>query len=160
PAAVGGDPEVIRTSASATIRGLKITGVDTDHDPSGGSERGHNVIFRVEIDGIALVHLGDLGHVLTPEQAEAIGPTDVALVPVGGFFTIDKDQAHEVIGQIRPKVVVPMHFKTPKVDFPIAGVEGFLTGAAKVKSIGSSSIEFGKADLPESLEIWVLDPAR
>ena len=160
PLAVRGAPRVVRESGAMEHKGVKIFGVDTDHDPSGGSERGHNIVFRIEIDGLAVVHLGDLGHVLTAEQAEGIGRADIVLAPVGGHFTIDKDEALQVVERLGPKVVVPMHFKTPKVDFPIAPVSDFLAEVSDAKRLGSASAEVSTETLPAKREVWLLDSSR
>jgi L-ascorbate metabolism protein UlaG (beta-lactamase superfamily) len=107
-----------------------------------------------------VVHLGDLGHVLKPGQAEAIGRADVVLAPVGGHFTIDKDEALQVVEQLAAKVVVPMHFKTEKVDFPIVGVEAFLAKVPDVKRLGNAPAEVTATSLPVDREVWLMDPAR
>ena len=76
-----------------------------------------------EADGLCLCHAGDLGHTLTPFQGQEVGPIDVLLLPVGGYFTIDAAEATQVRDRLEPRITVPMHYKTPKVDFPIASVE-------------------------------------
>ncbi len=100
--------------------------LSTYHDQSQGQQRGSNTVFSILADDIKIVHFGDLGHILTSDQAAEIGTADIALVPVGGYFTIDAQQAHKVVEQVDAKIVIPMHYKTPKCEFPIAGVEDFL----------------------------------
>ena len=131
----------------------------TFHDPSGGSERGENTVFTFNVDGIQICHLGDLGHVLSRKELTEIGPVDILLAPVGGFFTIDAKEAAQVAESIKPKVLIPMHFKTEKCDFPIAPVEDFLKGKARVRQTGTSEAAFDKASLPAVMEIVVLTHA-
>ena len=89
---------------------LLITGIRTYHDGEAGGSRGENMVFAVEIDGVHICHLGDLGHLLTDEQLTELGPVDVLLVPVGGETTLTPAEAAEVVAQIGPKIVIPMHF--------------------------------------------------
>lgn len=151
-----GSPQVVKGSGSKTIKGISIRGVSTYHDPSKGSERGTNTIFNLQIDGMQVCHLGDLGHVLSEKEIKEIGPVDILLVPVGGYFTIDAKEATRVVDQIKPKVVIPMHFKTEKCGFPIAPVEEFTAGKSGLKQPGSSEVTFSKATLPQKMEIIVL----
>jgi len=156
-AAVKGSPQVVRGTTEA--KGIKIRGVPTAHDTSGGSQRGRNTIFCFEVDGVNVCHAGDLGHILTDEQAAAIGKVDVLLIPVGGFFTIDARTADRVCEQLKPKVIIPMHYKTDKLDFPIAGVDEFLKGKDNVTQLDTSEIEIKAGQLPPSAQIIVLKPA-
>jgi len=155
---VPGKPEVIRGVVSKEVKGIKITGIGTFHDKVGGRERGKNTVFVLEVDGLRICHLGDLGHLLTDEQRKKIGHVDVLLIPVGGTYTIDASEASEVVSEISPKVVIPMHYKTKKVGLPIAGVEDFTKGKGNVKKIGKSNVKVEKDKLPKSTEIWVLEP--
>ena len=104
----------------------EITTVDSFHDDAQGAKRGTNLIHVFEYEGLTLAHFGDLGHILTEEQAEAIGPVDVALIPVGGFYTIDPQQAKQVAQQVEAKVVIPMHYRTADFGFDvIAHIDDF-----------------------------------
>lgn len=103
-----------------------VTGFPSFHDEAGGSKRGPNIIFLIEAEGLRVCHLGDLGHTLEPWQAKKIGPPDVLLVPVGGFYTIGPDGAVQVVDLLKPRYVVPMHYKTSYIDFPIETPEPFL----------------------------------
>ena len=111
-----GNPDIIRGLASGevakidqTVKGVRIRTVASFHDAQQGAQRGKNAIFVFEMPGIRLVHLGDLGHTLDGQQLSAIGPVDVVLLPVGGGFTVDAKTALEVAGQLKAKVIVPMH---------------------------------------------------
>ena len=154
-----GTPQVVKGSGSRTIKGISIKGIPTYHDPSKGSERGTNTIFTIKLDDIQLCHLGDLGHLLSDKELTEVGPVDILLIPVGGFFTIDPKEATRVAEQIKPKVLIPMHFKTEKCGFPIASVEDFLKGKTNTKRARASEAAFDKATLPQQMEIVVLEHA-
>ncbi len=159
PAMVAGNPIIIKGAGRFIADGIEFVGTATAHDVSGGGERGKNTVFSSTVDGVRICHLGDLGHVLNSDQAAEIGAVDVLIAPVGGFFTIGPGEAWEVADQLAAKIVIPMHFKTPKVDFPIAGVEEFLAGKENVKRTGRSVVEIHSENIPEKREIIVLDPA-
>jgi len=156
---VPGGPHVVKTAGSHTVEGIPIAGVATYHDASGGSQRGDNVVFVMTVDGLRVCHLGDLGHPLTEEQAQAIGRVDVLLAPVGGTFTVDATGASAVVQALGPRVVIPMHFKTPKINLPIAPVDAFLAGQARVRRPGGSKVEIMWETLPAEREVIVLEPA-
>jgi L-ascorbate metabolism protein UlaG (beta-lactamase superfamily) len=141
---VPGSPRVIRGTGEETHDGILFRALSTHHDKSRGAERGGNVVRVIEADEIALCHLGDLGHALAPEDATALGAIDVLLVPVGGTFTVDAKGATAIINRLRPRIAIPMHFRTPKVSFDIAPVD---------------EVEVNKDSLPEPTEIVVLEPA-
>ncbi|MGD1120196.1 MAG: MBL fold metallo-hydrolase [Dehalococcoidales bacterium] len=155
--AVKGNPQIVKTSGE--VKGIKIKVVPAAHDDKNGSQRGANTVFCFEVDGVSVCHLGDLGHVLTAEQVKAIGKVDVLMVPVGGFFTIDAATAGKVCDQLKPKVILPMHYKTEKADFPIAGVDDFLKGKNNVTRSNDSEIEPKAGKLPAAAQIVVLKPA-
>jgi L-ascorbate metabolism protein UlaG (beta-lactamase superfamily) len=154
-----GTPQIVKGSGSKTAKGISIKGISTFHDPSKGSERGANTIFTFKIDNVQLCHLGDLGHLLSDKELAEIGPVDILLIPVGGFFTIDPNEATRVAEQIKPKILIPMHFKTAKCGFPIAPVEDFLKGKSNSKRPKTSEVTIDKATLPQQMEIVVLEHA-
>ncbi len=154
-----GNPQILKGGGSKTIKGIPIKGIPTYHDPSKGSERGSNTVFALRVDEINLCHLGDLGHILTDREVSEIGQVDILLIPVGGFYTIDPKEATQVVDQIKPKVIIPMHFKTSKCGFPIAPVEDFLKGKSNAKRSRKSEMSFNQASLPLQPEIIVLEHA-
>lgn len=94
-----------------TFKDFHIRSVGTYHDESEGMERGKNTVYILDVDGMHIVHLGDLGHKLSKAQIRAIGPVDVLFIPVGGVYTINGDEAKEVVGQLKPKkYIIPMHY--------------------------------------------------
>ncbi len=156
-AAVKGSPEVVRDTAE--VKGIKFKAIPSYHDKAEGKERGANLIFCFEVDGVRICHLGDLGHPLTEKQVTEMGRVDVLLLPVGGFYTIDATVATRATERLRPRVVIPMHFKTAKCDFPITGVDDFLKGKKDVSQPGGSEIELEADSLPAETRITVLQPA-
>jgi len=153
---VPGKHEVVDKPGTHTAAGIAFTGVATYHDESKGAKRGENVIFCFEADGVRVCHAGDLGHVLSPEQAGALGKVDVLLIPVGGTYTVDAAGAGEVVEQLSPRVVVPMHYKLPGMSLPIADVEGFLAGKSNVRR--ADVLEVTGETLPAQPQIVVLAP--
>jgi len=154
-----GKPQIIKGSGPKTAKEISIKGIATYHDPSKGNERGTNTIFTLRVDHIQLCHLGDLGHLLSEKELAEIGPVDILLIPIGGFFTIDSKEATNVAEQIKPRILIPMHFKTEKCGFPIAPVEDFLKGKSNTKRSKTSEITFDQSTLPQHMEIVVLEHA-
>ena len=94
-----------------------IEALDTYHDDQGGAKRGRNTVHILRAEGVTAVHLGDLGHLLTEEQAQRIYGCDVLMIPVGGTYTIDAREAKTVVEQVRPRMVIPMHYRHGKYGF-------------------------------------------
>lgn len=154
---VGGKPRLITGPGEYEIRGVLIIGITTFHDAESGGKRGKNTIYLIEVDGIAICHLGDLGHVLTAEQAEEIGDVDVLLLPVGGVSTINASMAAEVIRQLEPKVVVPMHYKTPVLNRELDPVEKFLKEMGIERLDSQPKLSLTPSSLPTSTQVFLLD---
>lgn len=158
-ALVEGNPQIIRGAKPAEVKGIKFNGVATFHDDNKGKERGTNTIFCFEVDGVRVCHLGDLGHGLSDQEVSQIGKVDVLLTPMAGFFTITAEVATEVSNKLKPKVIIPMHFKNERCDFPIATVDSFIKGKENVTRMDSSEIELQAGKLPTVTKIIVLKPA-
>jgi len=125
--ALRGDPVVLRGPGRHQAAGLEFLGIATYHDDQQGAKRGPNTVFVWTMGGMRLAHLGDLGHPLTAQQREQVGPVDVLMIPVGGFYTLEPAEAVEVAKALATKVVLPMHYKTPALErLPIATAEDFL----------------------------------
>jgi L-ascorbate metabolism protein UlaG (beta-lactamase superfamily) len=121
------------------VKNTRVRTVATYHDAAMGMTRGKNAVWVVEADGLVFCHLGDLGHELSPDQAKAVGPVDVLMVPVGGIYTINGEQAKKVVDQLRPKrFVVPMHYGVPGFD-DLAGPEEFLGEFKAVRRLTESN---------------------
>ena len=108
---VGGNPRVVRGPGEYEISDVLITGVASYHDDKRGQERGRNTIYVIHMDDIVICHLGDLGHTLQEEQLEEVADADVLLIPIGGTNTINATQAAEVISQVEPRIIIPMHYR-------------------------------------------------
>ena len=151
--AIKGNPCVVRETN--IVKGIEFRQIPTLH----GANMGANRVFCFKVDGINICHLGDLGHPLTSEQTKQIDKVDLLLIPVGGYFTIDAKVATQVCDDLNPKIVIPMHYKTPKLDFPISGAEDFLKGKQNVRRLDSCETEFNSEKLPSTVEFVVLTPA-
>jgi L-ascorbate metabolism protein UlaG (beta-lactamase superfamily) len=154
---IGGEPRIIKGPGEYEIKGVLIIGVATFHDAEGGSKRGKNIVYLMEIDGISVCHLGDLGHVLTSAQVEEIGDVDVLLLPVGGASTIGAGMAAEVIRQLEPKAIVPMHYKTPVVNRDLEPVEKFLKEMGMEQIEPRPKLSLTRSNLPISTQVFLLN---
>ena len=125
-AAVGGEPRVISGQGEYEISGVLITSIPSFHDAEEGKVLGKNVAHLIEIDGVRICHLGDLGHVPTQEQIEEMSSADILLVPVGGNTTIDAVAAARTVSLLEPRIVVPMHYATTVSTDKLDGVDRFL----------------------------------
>ena len=157
-----GSPIVLRglnegewAQVDETVEGVRLHNLGAYHDDSQGSERGKNAIFIIEAHGLRIVHLGDLGHLLAPEQVSAIGSVDLLMVPVGGVYTIDAAGATEVMQQLEPRLVAPMHYKTPEARANLEPVDGFLEGKVVERSSGNQ-ITVSRETLPQATTVLVM----
>lgn len=163
--AVPGKPEVIRgltaqghASVDRRVGDFRLRAVATFHDEQRGAQRGRNAVFLIEVDGLSIVHCGDLGHVLAADQCRQIGKVDVLLVPVGGHYTIDAAAATKVVQQLAPRITIPMHYKTPATrrDSPIAEATAFLAGKNVRRCEAENRLSVSAGDLPAAPETVVL----
>jgi L-ascorbate metabolism protein UlaG (beta-lactamase superfamily) len=155
--AVGGSPEIVRDTSERTIKGIPIRGVATFHDDSKGQDRGRSNIYVMEVDGVKVGHLGDLGHVLSEEEVNAVGNVDVLLAPVGGYYTIGPEEAKQTAEALGARVIIPMHYKTDALGFPIQPVDDFLRLMDTVERVAGSTLEIRKDQLGDSARVVVLD---
>ena len=154
---IGGEPRRVTGPGEYEISGVLIIGLSTFHDGEKGSQRGKNTVYLIEVDEVAVCHLGDLGHVLTIEQVEELDNVDVLLLPVGGVSTINATMAAEVVRQLEPKVVVPMHYQTEALKRNLEPVDRFLKEMG-VKEISSRpKLSLTKANLPLGTNVFLLD---
>jgi L-ascorbate metabolism protein UlaG (beta-lactamase superfamily) len=152
-----GNPVVVKTPGRRQVKGLQVEGYSTWHDNAGGAQRGPNLIFAWEMDGVRAAHLGDLGHLLGTETLQALGRIDLLLAPVGGVFTVDAAGAKQVVDQIQPRLVVPMHYRTPALSFKLGAVDDFLRLFPPGQVRREQALEIDRRGLPDSLEVVVLD---
>ena len=147
---------------SITLGGVKIFTVPTYHDDAAGKLRGRNAIFVFDTGEMRLVHLGDLGHRLSPEHLEKLVPVDVLLIPVGGHYTIDSAEAWNIIAEIQPKIVIPMHYRTDATrNWPIAPLADFLKDVdVEVREQKDTLVTLNREDMPPEMEVWVMKIAN
>ena len=155
--ALRGEPFVIDSAGEYDIKDISIHGVESYHDNEKGKSRGENIIYRIVMDDISIVHLGDLGHVLDNKQLEVLAGTDILLIPVGGKYTIDAKKAAEVVSQIEPRIIIPMHYKVSGLKYDIDGVDKFIKEMG-IKPTEELKLKINKKDLPqEDMELVVLE---
>jgi L-ascorbate metabolism protein UlaG (beta-lactamase superfamily) len=154
---VEGEPTIVRDPDAITVKDVQIRGLPTFHDESKGKDRGRNTIYVVDVDGIRVGHLGDLGHALSSDEIERLGSVDVLLAPVGGYYTIGPEEARRTAEALGAKIVIPMHYKTDVLGFPIQPVDDFLKLMPKVERVGGKSIEIVRDDLENATKVVVLD---
>jgi L-ascorbate metabolism protein UlaG (beta-lactamase superfamily) len=149
---------VINTPGEYEVGGLFIYGVPAPHDDAGGKDRGLTTLFRYEIGDLSIAHLGDLGSPIVDAQREALEDVDVLMIPVGGGSTIGPKEAVEIIAQLEPRVVIPMHYNIPDLKEKRETVERFLKEIAAAKPERMTKFKFMKKDLPtEETKVVVLD---
>lgn len=154
--ALRGQPFIINSAGEYDMKGVMIEGVESYHDDKQGAKLGKNIIYRIEIDDITIVHLGDLGQILDNRQLEKIGGADILLIPVGGVYTLDAKNAVEVVSQIEPRIVIPMHYKTKDLKINIDGVDKFIKELG-LKPIIEEKLKISQKDLPaEDMELIIL----
>ena len=153
---VKGRPVVFKGPVSRESHKMEFKGISSYHDNVYGGQRGLNIIFVIKADGLNLCHLGDLGHILNSDQLDEIGKVDILFIPVGGLYTINSSHATQIIEAIKPKITVPMHYKTDAIKFSIDPVEVFLSNKNNVQRLKSSEFEITVDTLPKNAQIYVL----
>lgn len=152
---------VIKYAGEYEVKGIIIRGIPSFHDNEGGKKCGSNNIYIINIEGINICHLGDLGQKeLTPEQVDAIGNVDILMTPVGGDYLLDKEElnildaegAKKIINQIEPRIVIPMHYQINGLNLKMDSLEKFskITGASEKDAVSKYSIK--RKDLPSQEE--------
>jgi len=154
---VGGSPRQVTGPGEYEISNVLIIGIATFHDKDSGRLMGKNTAYLIEIDDISICHLGDLGHALTDEQVEELGKIDVLLVPVGGVSTINAAAAAEVVRQLEPNIVVPMHYKTQALNRELEPVETFLKEIGAHDITPQAKLSLTKTSLPLGTQVVLLE---
>lgn len=145
------------------VKEVAITGTQLYHDAVKGEQRGWVTAYTIEADNITVCHLSDLGHKLSGEQVEDLPSIDVLMIPVGGKFTIDGATAAEVVNQLEPQVVIPMHYAIPglKIGEELDGFEPFMKALGKENWETQSSLKITSRDsLSGELKVVVLEPKK
>lgn len=160
-AGVGGEPFVIDLPGEYETKGVFIFGYPSFHDKKGGSERGNNIIYLIEAEGLKVAHLGDLGDVPSDEVMEEIIGVDVLMIPVGGKFSLNPQEATELISKIEPLLVIPMHFKAEGINEEhfreLSPLEKFLSEFGTEQAERLDKLSVSKDKLPEETKIIILE---
>ena len=155
--AVKGEPKVLNRPGEYEIKGLFITGIQTW---SGGAAKGEakeeNTVYVFEFGDLTVCHLGDLSKVLSQAQVESMPNVDVLMVPVGGGGALDADKAAEVISQLEPRIVMPMHYLTEYSNLKLDPLTKFLKEMGVTEHAPEDSLKVTKATLPDETQVVVL----
>ncbi len=150
--AVVGEPAILRSTAGTFDSPVgEVVAIASEHDESAGTERGPNTVFVFELDGLRVCHFGDFGQrELRDEQAAAIGSVDLLMLPVGGGPTIGAEQAHEIVNRLDPRWVVPMHYRTERIEFlePVDEFQARATHAHRVERPAFEVAQLPAQDAP------------
>lgn len=145
--ALKSDPFVIDAGGEYSVKDVYIEGISSFHDNEQGALRGLNNIYTIRSEDITVCHLGDLGHILTEKQIDAIGEVDVLMIPIGGKYTLDSKEAEKVIRQINPKIIIPMHYKVPGLNIELADDTEFAKEIGIEVEKGIKKFSFKASDL-------------
>lgn len=159
-AALRGESFVISQPGEYEVKKVFIYGIPSWHDKVQGQERGSNTIYRFEAEDLVLVHLGDLGHTLSDEQIEKIGEVDILLIPVGGVYTINAKEAVELVNQLEPRIVIPMHYQVSGLKLKLDSVNNFVKQSG-LKPENLDKLRINKKELPlEETRLIILAAAK
>jgi L-ascorbate metabolism protein UlaG (beta-lactamase superfamily) len=153
---VGGNPRVVQGPGEYEISDVLITGVASYHDSERGNQLGRNTIYVIHMDDIVICHLGDLGHILQEEQLEEVADADVLLIPISGQHTINAAQAAEVISQVEPRIVVPMHFAPPEGE-PPHPLDTFCREMGVEAAHSQPKLTIARTTLPAETQVTILE---
>lgn len=134
-----------------------VTPIETYHDDKEGALRGPNNVIIIDVDGMKIVHMGDIGCELSDEELEPLMDADVLMIPVGGFFTIDGKQAATYVNRINPKITIPMHYRTEGTGYDVIGTVDDFLSEAKDMEISRIGCELTIIDKPEGHKIIVME---
>ena len=155
--AVTGEPILVQGPGEYEVKSVAVVGVQSYHDTQKGAERGKNTIYNFQIDGLNVVHLGDFGQeALTQEQIGEIGQTDILMIPVGGVYTIDSKTAAEIVAQLEPRIIIPMHYKIDGLKFELEPVDNFLKAMGTESPDPIMKFTVTKDKLPDEPKVVVM----
>lgn len=155
---IKGEPFLVDGPGEFEYGGVTVRGINSYHDTKEGEERGLNTIYSITVEDITIAHMGDIGQEkLTSEQINAMGEVDILMIPVGGVYTVDAHKAVELINQVEPKIVIPMHYKILGLNIKLAPVSEFLNEVGKKDSQAQDKLTIKKKALPiDKMEVVVL----
>ncbi len=156
--AIKGNPFVIKGPGEYEVKNILVYGLSSFHDKVSGQERGTNTIYLIKVDDLNIAHLGDFGQTsLSDEQMEKLEGVDILLIPVGGTYTVNSKEAVEIINQIEPRIVIPMHYKVPGLKINLESVDKFCKEIGVCRREATEKLKLTKKDLPqEEMEAIVM----
>ncbi len=150
------EPYIISRRGEYEIGGVFVYGIKLYHDNEKGAKLGPNLAYLIEMDDLKICHLGDLGHLITPQQEEELGTIDILILPVGGIATINAEMAAKIVRLLEPKIVIPMHYKTEVTPW-LEPVDGFLTEMGVKEITPQPSLSITKTRLPLEMQVVLLE---
>lgn len=157
----GVDPLIIDMPGEFEKMGVRIFGFQSYHDKTKGSERGENILYKFEAEGLSVLHCGDLGVIPEESFLETIGEVDILMVPVGGFYTIDADEAFQLVKRIEPAIVIPMHYNHSKLNqknfSQLTGVNEFTKKFGLDNPIPLPKLVYKKEEIEQEMKVVVLE---
>ena len=155
---VSGDPFVITGPGEYEIKGISVVGMSSFHDNKKGQERGKNILYNVQVDGVRIAHLGDLGQEeLTAAQIEGLGNVGVLMIPVGSVYTIDASTAAKIAASLEPDIILPMHYQDKEAKVDLEPVENFLKEMGKENVEKVKKLTVSKDRLPSEPQVVLLE---
>ena len=158
--AVSGEPRIIDGPGEYEVASVFITGVATQRDRQKGGAGSRNTAYLIELDDLVVCHLGDLGHTLLADQIEALKDPDVLFVPVGGHCTISGPEAAEVVSQLEPKIVIPMHYYLEGIKVELDTLERFCKEMGLDVVQPQARLSITRTSLPDETTVMILTPPR
>jgi len=153
------DPyQIVDGPGEYEMHDVSVIGIRTYHDAKQGKERGKNTMYVIEVEGMRFAHLGDLGHDLTEQQAEALEEVDVLFVPAGGGNVIPPDHAAEIVARVAPKSVIPVQYRTERGDADLATVDAFVKQLGVEAPEPQAKLVLKSSDLADALQLFLLEP--
>ncbi len=157
--AILGEPFVLEGPGEIEKEGIFIEGLPSFHDNRSGRDRGFNTIYTIDSEDLTICHLGDLGEKMLKEEAlEKLSEIDILLIPVGGIYTIDAEEAISIINQIEPKIVIPMHYRFDNIKLKLEPLDKFLKAFGK-KPEEVDKLVIRKNQLPQETKLFILKPS-
>jgi L-ascorbate metabolism protein UlaG (beta-lactamase superfamily) len=153
--AVRGEPYVVTGPGEYEVGGVFITGIQTGGQKGPGDVR--NTLYVFDFNSLTVAHLGDLNRVPTQSEIEAMGPVNVALIPVGGASSLNAARAAEVVSLLEPNFVIPMHYSVPGCSIQLDGLAKFLKEMGLSEVDIQPSLKITDIALPEETKVVVLD---
>mgnify|MGYP001607669784 CR=1 FL=1 len=156
-ASLTGEPFVISEPGEYEVKGVFVHGFESYHDKNKGRDRGMNTMYKIGVEGIRLLHMGDFGEEsLSEDFMDAIGEVDILMIPVGGKYTIDGNEAAKIVKQLEPKIVIPMHYKISGLEIDLDTAEQFLKNTGAGKREPSDKLTIKKKEITESTKTEII----